>query len=158
MAINDLYFNDLLVEEDFRALLEQRFAEDDAYGLYNKEINLIPMDSDLKSKVNLPAVTLSVFQSSSINRDDEQIQAYTPFTVEVNVYTSGSSKVHKNRQLCNIIIQILQSNGALANYYSRGLKLEDNSEVDTMLADAYRRVIRMSALCDNKNKLIKQGD
>ena len=66
MAINDLYFNDLLVEEDFRALLEQRFAEDDAYGLYNKEINLIPMDSDLKSKVNLPAVTLSVFQSSSV--------------------------------------------------------------------------------------------
>ena len=158
MAINDLYFDDVLLESDFRALLELRFAEDDVYGLYNKEINLVSMDTSLKSKISLPAVTFSIFQSTSIKTDDEQLQNYTPFTVEINVYTSGKDKVLKNRKLCNIIIQLLQSNGALANYYSRGLLLQENTEVDSVLENAYRRTIRMSALCINNNKLIIQGD
>lgn len=153
--INNLIFNDLEVENDFRWLLKQRFSEDDVNELYDREVNFIPMDSDLKSEVELPAVTLSLYQQKSINKDDEQIQRYTPFTVEINVYTSGDSKVLKNRQLCNIIIAILQSNGQLQNYYCRGLALEDNSEVNTLLESAYRRVIRMSGLCDNKQKLIK---
>ena len=89
------------------------------------------------------------------NEDDTQLQRYTPFTIEINVYTSGDSKVLKNRQLCNIIIAILQSNGPLQNYYCRGLKLEENSELDSLLDSAYRRVIRMSGLCDNSQKLIK---
>ena len=153
--INSLIFNDLEVEDDFRWLLKHRFAEDDVYGLYNRELNFIPMDSDLKSEVELPAVTFSLYQNRSVNKDDEQIQRYTPFTVELNIYTSGDSKVKKNRELCNIIIKILQSNGPLPNYYCRGLRLEENTEVGSMLDSAYRRVIRMSGLCDNKQKLIK---
>lgn len=153
--INNLIFNDLEVENDFRWLLKQRFSEDDVNELYDREVNFIPMDSDLKSEVELPAVTLSLYQQKSINKDDEQIQRYTPFTVEINVYTSGDSKVLKNKQLCNIIIAILQSNGPLQNYYCRGLILEENSETNTLLESAYRRVIRMSGLCDNKQKLIK---
>ena len=113
------------------------------------------MDTDLKSKIELPAVTFSLYQGTSINRDDEQIQRYTPFTVEINVYTSGDDRVLKNKKLCNIIIAILQSNGQLPNYYCRGLLLEENNEVTTRLESAYRRVIRMSGLCDNKTKLIK---
>ena len=156
--INDLYFDDLGLEADFRALLKQRFAEDDVYSLYNKEINFIPMDTDLKSKVSLPAVTFYLFQQQSINRDDEQLQTYTPFTVEINVYTTGDSKVLNNRKLCNIIIQILQSNGALEHYYSRGLVLEENTEMNSVIDSAYRRVIRMSGLCINNQKLIIQGE
>lgn len=153
--INSLIFNDLEVEDDFRWLLKQRFAEDDVNELYDREINFVPMDSDLKNQVELPAVTFSLFQSSSINSDDEQLQRYTPFTVEINVYTSGDSKVLKNRQLCNMIIAILQSNGQMPHYYCRGLTLTENSEVNTLLDSAYRRVIRMSGLCDNQQKLIK---
>ena len=153
--INSLVFNDLEVENDFRWLLKKRFAEDDAFGLYDREINFIPMDSDLKSEVELPAVTFSLYQNKSINADDEQLQRYTPFNVEINVYTSGDSKVLKNRELCNMIIAILQSNGQLPNYYCRGLVLEENNEVTTLLESAYRRVIRMSGLCDNQQKLIK---
>lgn len=153
--INSLIFNDLEVEDDFRWLLKQRFAEDDVFGLYDREINFVPMDSDLKSEVELPAVTFSLFQQKSINRDDEQVQRYTPFTIEINVYTSGDSKVLKNKQLCNMIIAILQSNGPLQTYYSRGLVLEDNMEVDSLLESAYRRVLRLSGLCDNKLKLIR---
>jgi hypothetical protein len=153
--INDLIFNDLEVENDFRWLLKQRFLEDDVNDLYDKEINFIPIDSDLKSKVELPAVTFSLYQGKSTNRDDEQLQRYTPFTVEINVYTSGDSKVLKNRQLCNMIIAVLQSNGQLPNYFCRGLYLDENNEITTMMESAYRRVIRMSGLCDNKLKLIK---
>lgn len=152
--INNLIFNDIEVEDDFRWLLKQRFAEDDVFDLYNREINFIPMDSDLEGKVDLPAVTLSLFQGESINEDDNQLQRYTPFTIEINVYTSGDSKVLKNKKLCNAIISILQSNGPLQNYYCRGLKLEENNELDTLLESAYRRVLRLSGLCDNSQKLI----
>lgn len=153
--INNLIFNDIEVEDDFRLLLMQRFVEDDVFNLYKREVNFIPMDSDLKGKIDLPAVTLSLFQGESINDDDSQLQGYTPFTIEIEVYTSGYSKVLKNKQLCNIIIATLQSNGPLQNYYSRGLKLEENNERDSLLDSAYRRVIRMSGLCDNSQKLIK---
>ena len=152
--INNIIFDDIEVENDFRWLLKQRFSEDDIFSLYDKEINFIPMDTDLKTEVDLPAVTFSISQNQTQNEDDEQIQRYTPFTVEINVYTSGDSKVLKNKKLCNAIIAVLQSNGQLPNYYCRGLRIEDNSEVGTLLESAYRRVIRMSGLCDNKQKLI----
>lgn len=153
--INDLIFENLDVDSDFRWLLKQRFAEDDVFDLFGSEINLIPLDSDFKTKVDLPAVTLSVFQRKSMGRDDTQIQTYTPFSVEINVYTSGDSKVAKNMKLCNIIIKILQSNGRLPHYYCRGLELDENTEVNTLLESAYRRVLRFSGLCDNSLKLIK---
>ena len=153
--INSLIFNDLEVEDDFRWLLKQRLAEDDVFNLYDKEVNLVPMDSDLRNKVELPAVTFSLYQSISVNPDDEQIQQFTPFTVEINVYTSGDSKVLNNKKLCNIIIAILQSNGQLPHYYCRGLQLDENNEMNTLLESAYRRVIRMSGLCDNNRKVIK---
>lgn len=156
--INSLIFNDLEIENDFRNLLSLRFSEDDVFDLYNREINFIPMDSDLRGKIDLPAVTFSIFQSESINDDDIEIQRYVPFTIEIEVYTSGDSKVLKNKQLCNIIIELLQSNGPLKNYYSRGLKLKENREVGTVIDSAYRRLLRMSAICDNKRKLILRGE
>jgi hypothetical protein len=52
----------------------------------------------------------------------------------------------------------MQSNGLLKDYYCRGLYLQENREVGTLLDSAYRRVIRMSGLCDNKQKLIMKGD
>ena len=156
--INSLIFNDLEIEEDFRSLLSLRFTEDDVYKLYKREINFIPMDSDFKGKIDLPAVTLSVFQGESVNEDDSQLQRYTPFSVEVEVYTSGDSKVLKNRQLCNIIIELLQSNGQLQNYYCRGLKLQENREVGSVIDSTYRRTLRFSALCDNETKLIFKGE
>jgi hypothetical protein len=155
VKINSLIFNDIELENDFRKLLSVRFTEDDVIDLYDREINFIPMDSDLKNEVELPVVTFSLFQGRSLYKDDEQIQRYTPFTVEVNVYTSGDSKVLKNKQLCNIIIATLQSNGPLQNYYCRGLQIEENTEVTSFLESTYRRVIRMSGLCDNNLKQIK---
>lgn len=156
--INDLYFDDITVEKEFRALLKKRFAEDDIFNMYNREINLVTMDFDEHQDVDLPAVTIYVYQNNAFEKDDEQIQAYSYITVEINVYTSGDSKVLNNRTLCNKIIQIMQSNGRLDTYYNRGLKLESNSEVGSMLDSAYRRVIRMSGICDNKLKIIRQGE
>lgn len=154
--INSLMFDDMEVDEDFRWLLKRLFSQDRVFNLYNTEINLVPMDFDLKHKPDLPAVTVYVYQATSLNPDDVQLQTYTPFTVEINVYTSGKEKVRKNRELCNMIIEILQSNGRLPHYYCQGLMLQENREVNTLLDSAYRRVIRMSGLCDNSLKLIKR--
>ena len=157
MEINSLIFNDIEVENDFRWLLKQRLKEDDLYSLYNNEINFLPMDSDFKQKVDLPAVTITVFQSEALNPDDVEYQTNIPFTVEIEVYTSGKKKVLNNKIICNAIIQILQSNGQLPHYYCRGLWLEENREQGTLLDSACRRVVRMSGLCDNNLKLIKRS-
>lgn len=154
MEINSLIFENIDVDEDFRWLLKSRFAEDDVFDLFNNEVNLIPFETDLKQKVDLPAVSLSIFQNGVLNPDDSQLQTYTPFSVEINVYTSGKDRVLNNAKLANIIIRLLQSNGQMPRYYCRGLRLEENSEVGTFLDNAHRRVIRMSGLCDNSRKLI----
>lgn len=149
-------FDNITVEQDFRRLLKQRFKENDIFNLYKREINLITMDYDLKNKIELPAVDITVFQSRSINPDDIQLQAYTPFTVELNVYTSGKNKVLNNKTIGNAIISIMQSNGQLPHFYCRGLMLEENRAVGTLTDSAYRTVIRLSGLCDNRLKLIKR--
>lgn len=154
--INNLIFNDIEVENDFRWLLKKRLKQDDLYSLYNNEINFVPMDADLNQKVDLPAVTISVEQSKALNPDDMQLQEFVPFMVEIEVYTSGNKKVVNNKTICNEIIKILQSNGPLPNYYCRGLSLDENREVGTLLDSAYRRIIRMSGLCDNNLKIIKR--
>lgn len=154
--INSLMFDNITVEKDFRWLLKQRLKEDDIFNLYKREINLITMDYDLKNKIELPAVDITVFQSRSINPDDIQLQAYTPFTVEVNVYTSGKNKVLNNKTIGNAIISVMQSNGQLPHFYCRGLMLEENRAVGTLTDSAYRTVIRLSGLCDNRLKLIKR--
>lgn len=154
--INSLMFDNITVEQDFRWLLKQRLKEDDIFNLYKREINLITMDYDLKNKIELPAVDITVFQSRSINPDDIQLQSYTPFTVEVNVYTSGKNKVLNNKTIGNAIISVMQSNGQLPHFYCRGLMLEENRAVGTLTDSAYRTVIRLSGLCDNRLKLIKR--
>lgn len=153
---NSLMFDAIAVENGFRWLLKQRFKQDDIYNLYKREINLITMDYDLKNKVELPAVDIVVFQGRSINPDDAQLQNYTPFTVEINVYTSGKDKVLKNRTIANAIIAVMQSNGPLQEYYCRGLMLEENRAVGTLIDSAYRTVLRLSGLCDNRLKIIKR--
>lgn len=149
-------FDNITVEQDFRWLLKQRLKEDDIFNLYKREINLITMDYDLKNKIELPAVDITVFQSRSINPDDTQLQAFTPFTVELNVYTSGKNKVLNNKTIGNAIISVMQSNGQLPHFYCRGLMLEENRAVGTLTDSAYRTVIRLSGLCDNRLKLIKR--
>lgn len=154
VEFNTLIFDDIVVEEDFRGLLKHLFKKDSVFGLFNKEINLVAMDYDLKKEIDLPAVTIEVFQSRSLFPDDVELQTYTPFTVEINVYTSGKNKIKKNKQLSNEIIKIMQSNGDLKHYYCRGLMLEENREVGSIVDSDCRRLIRMSGLCDNRLKLI----
>ena len=154
VKINNFIFDDVTIELDYRKLLKDTFGSSETYDAIGKEINLVGMDFDLKKKVDMPAVTISVYQDRAINQDDMELQAYVPFTVEVNVYTSGNNKVLKNKQLCNIIIKTLQTNNKMKNYYNRGLRLEENREVGSLLDSSYRRILRMSGLCDNNLKLL----
>lgn len=156
MEINSLYFDDLKVENEFRHLLQQMFNEDYIMDLINDEINFIPMDEDDVSSVDLPAVFFRLYQYKPKSPDNEQIQRYTPFAVQIDVYTSGKGKVLKNKELCNYIIRLLQSNGPLIDYYNQGLMIEENRETNTLIDSAYRRTIRMTGLCDNSLKLISK--
>lgn len=153
--INSLYFDDLEVENEFRKLLKSRLIEDDIYEMFDGGVNLIPIEFDVGTKVDLPAVSFYIYQNKSLFSDDEQIQRYTPFNAEINIYTSGDNKITNNRLLCNKLIKLFQSNGSLDNYYCRGLSLRENSEVGSVMDSVYRRVLRFDGLCDNKQKLIK---
>lgn len=155
--INSLIFNDIEVENDFRWLLSNLFSEEQFYTLFGSEINFVKMDYVEGKKVDLPAVMINIEQNDFRNKDDTEIQRYTGFRVTIDVYTSGKNKILKNKTLCNEIIKIMQSNGQLPHYYCRGLSFDSNREVASFVDDCYRRVIVMSGLCDNKQKLIK-GD
>ena len=154
MEINSLYFDDVNVENEFRHLMQQMFNEDFIIDLMDDEINFIPMDEDDVSSVDLPAVGFMIYQYKPKSPDTEQLQRYTPFAVQIDVYTSGKNKVLKNKKLCNYIIRLLQSSGKLTDYHNQGLILEENRQTNTPIDSAYRRTIRMRGLCDNSLKII----
>lgn len=154
--VNDLYFDDVVLDEELRAKLDELFADDSVYNIFGKEINFLALDSRLDTKTKLPAVELVIASQTpyDIAQEDIQIQPYTQFTVELNVYTSGKDKRLNNMKLCNAIIRYLQVPQSLGAYFNRGLKLESNDEVTAMIASTCRRVIRLRGLCDNSRKYI----
>lgn len=155
MILNTLYFNDIQVEDEFRKLISSYLFDCE---IYEEEINLIPIDSDMKGKVYLPAITFDIDIGLPESPDSIESQRYTSFTVSINVYTSGEDRVIKNRKLCNELICLLQSNNKLGDYFSLGLKFEENRELGSLIDNCYRRVIRLSGICDNERKYISRGE
>lgn len=152
--MNDLYFNDILLEEDLRALIGARMRENDMFDLFNGEINFVPLDTEGKSYSNLDAITLAIVSPSAYltTRDDQQIQNHTMFTVEIEVYTTGKDKIKNNKLLCNTLIQLLQKPRKLKNYFNSGLILEEYvSGLGTMVENTTRSILRFTGLCDNRN-------
>lgn len=156
-VINDLYFDDTVVDGELRKLIESRISDDDVYAIFNREINLLALDDKLSTKTTLPAIVLRVVNPVPYDetQEDIQIQRNTRFTVELNVYTGGSNKSLNNMKLCNVLIRLLQSSGTLGEYYCRGLKLQENNEASSLISNTCRRVLRFRGICDNALKLIK---
>ena len=155
MNLNTLYFDDIEVEKEFRQLISSYLFDCE---IYKEEIMLIPEDSDMKSDVYLPAITFELNVGSPQNSDSLQSQRHTSFSVSINVYTSGEDRVIKNKKLCNELICLLQTNNRLGNYFNLGLSFEENRQLGSLIDDCYRRVIRMSGVCDNERKYISRGD
>lgn len=159
-TINSLYFDDVNFDKAIRRLVKSRLAEDDIDEMFGKEVKLLTLDAQNDiTKAKLPAVTLQVVNPTpyEMTQEDIQIQAHTRFTVEINVYTSGKNQKIQNMKLCNILLRLMQSNGYIGahdDYYVRGLKLQENTEVSSLVADTTRRVMRFSGVCDNRTHLI----
>jgi hypothetical protein len=153
--LNTLYFDDITVEEEFRKLILEYLFNCD---IYEQEIMLVPMDSDMKTDIYLPAITFDVIVGRPEGSDSEQSQRQTSFSVELNIYTSGEDRVIKNKKLCNELICLLQTNNKLDTYFNLGLEFEENRELGALIEDCYRRVVRLSGICDNETKYISRGD
>lgn len=159
-TINSLYFDDVDFDKAIRRLVKSRLAEDDIDEMFGKEVKLLTLDAQNDiTKAKLPAIYLQVVNPTpyEMTQEDIQIQAHTRFTVEINVYTSGKNQKVNNMKLCNILIRLMQSNGYIGthdDYYVRGLKLQENTEVSSLVADTTRRVMRFSGVCDNRTNLI----
>ena len=154
--INSLIFDDITLEDEFRALISKKIAEDDVYNIFEKEINLVPFDETVSKETTLPAITFEIVDPVPYapTKEDIQIQRYTSFTVEINIYTSGENRKRNNKQLRNVLVALMQSNGSLGTFYNRGLVLREDSVLSYEVEKTERRVIRFSGVCNNNTNLI----
>lgn len=155
-VINSLIFDDVTLEDEFRKLISAKISEDAVYDIFGKEINLIPADDTVNKETTLPAITFEIVNPIPYipTKEDIQIQKYTSFTVEINIYTSGENRKMNNKKLRSVLIALLQSNGSLGTFYNRGLILREDSRLNYEVEKTERRILRFSGVCDNSTNLI----
>lgn len=154
--INSLFFDSELLEDDFRKLLKQSFRNKQVSENFGSEIYLIPMNVDFTPKTKLPAVYIEVQKNGTYvtTQEDIQVDPFSRFNVTIETYTSGNNKRRKNIQLSQFITNVLQTNQQLENFYNRGLRLEQDMELSSIIEGVNRRRIRFSGVVDNRLKLI----
>lgn len=155
MQINSLYLDSELLDSDFRNILKSEFRKKEVIDFFN-EIYLVPIDVDFTPKTNLPAVTIEVQKNGAYEmaKEDIQVEPLSRFDVVVETYTTGENKRSKNIKLAQFVINILQTNQPLKHYYNRGLNLDEERELSSIVDGVNRRRIRFSAVVDNDLKLI----
>ena len=155
--MNELYFNDLLVDSDLRALIKARMSQKDIFEILNGKITFVPLDTEGRSYSSLDAIVMSIVAPTPYapTRDSAEIQNHTLFTVEIEIYTTGKNKIRNNKAICNTIIQLLQKPQKLTNYYNSGLVLDEYAQdVYSMVENTNRSILRFVGLCDNRNLTI----
>lgn len=156
VVINSLYLDSEMLEDDFRNALKKAFRNKDVINYFGSEIYLIPMNVDFTPTTKLPAVFIEVEKNGTyINaQEDIQVEPFSRFTVNVETYTNGDDKRRKNIKLAQLVENVLQSNQQLDNFYNRGLRLEQDRELSSIIDGVNRRMIRLTGLSDNEKKLI----
>lgn len=154
--INSLYLDIETLEHDLRAILKSSLRNKDIINHFASEIYVVPMNVDITPKTSLPAVYIQLQKNGGYGntQEDIQVEPYSRFDVIVETYTTGDDKRRKNIQLADIVTAILQTNQQLTHYYNRGLKLEQDRELSSIISGVNRRQIRFSGLLDNERKLI----
>lgn len=151
--MNSLIFDDITLEQDLRQSLEALFKTESMLEIAENGIRLMPYDFNNTDPLpETPAVSIEivdpvVYEPAS---DNAEIQGYTDFSVEINIYTSGENRKLNNNRIANAIIALLQSHLYMSHYYSSGFQLESKDFVTALVDNTSRQVIRMSALCDNE--------
>lgn len=156
VVINSLYLDSEMLEDDLRNALKKAFRNKDIINYFGSEIYLIPMNVDFTPTTKLPAVFIEVEKSGTYTnaQEDIQVEPFSRFTVNVETYTNGDDKRRKNIKLAQLVESVLQSNQQLDNFYNRGLRLEQDRELSSIIDGVNRRMIRLTGLSDNEKKLI----
>ena len=155
MQINSLYLDAELLEDDLRTIIKSAIRDKEVISKFS-EIYLIPMNVDIHPDNRLPAISIEV-QKNGVYRstqEDIQVEPYSQFDVIVETYTNGEDKRRKNIQLAQFVIGILQINQQLEHFYNRGLRLDQERELSSVVNGVNRRQIRFSGVVDNEHKLI----
>lgn len=155
MQINSLYLDAELLEDDLRAIIKSAIRNKEVINKFS-EIYLIPMNVDIHPDNRLPAISIEVQKNGVYQntQEDIQVEPYSQFDVIVETYTNGEDKRRKNIQLAQFVIGILQINQQLEHFYNRGLRLDQERELSSVVNGVNRRQIRFSGVVDNEHKLI----
>ena len=155
MKINSLYLDSELIEDDLRAIIKSAIRDKEVINKFS-EIYLIPMNVDIHPDSRLPAISIEVQKNGVYKntQEDIQVEPYSQFDVIVETYTNGEDKRRKNIQLAQFVIGILQTNQQLEHFYNRGLRLDQERELSSVVNGVNRRQIRFSGVVDNEHKLI----
>lgn len=145
---NTLVFEELELRNTIKQILEDLFITDECYYIFNSDIELKPLDSDVRADSYFPCVTLFVINNGVDNNtsDNLQIQNRTKFTVEINIYTTGATKKTDNTKLSKIIEKKLQN--------KLGLRFLQNKEVNSEVDKVSRRILRATNIIDNITGII----
>lgn len=145
---NTLVFDELALRDTIREFLNNLFAADECYSIFNSDIELKPLDSDVRADSYFPCVTLFVINQGADTEtsDSLQIQNRTKFTIEINIYTTGTTKKIDNIKLANIIEKKLQN--------KFGLRFLQNQEINSEVDEISRRQLRATNTIDNTTGII----
>lgn len=152
---NSLFLDIELLENNFRDLIKSNIKTKESIDFFG-ELYLIPMDSDLNSKSRFPSIYIEVSKNGPYTpaQEDIEVEPYSRFSVTVETYTTGSNRKSKNLRLARFITYILQSRQQLNDYYSRGLRLDQEQELSSFVDGVNRRVLRFSGIVSNASNLI----
>jgi hypothetical protein len=153
---NDLFLDIELLYTDLRAEIGSKMLEDYIVEQFTNEIHIVPFESDLVGYSEFPAILLTIVDDGAKidTIDDSQVQPFSNFTVEIEIYTSGLTKRGDSLKLSKAVKDALQTTKQLTSYYNRGLKLLQDRELSSLIDGVTRRQLRFNAVCDNERKYI----
>ena len=145
---NTLVFDELALDERIRDILTTLLLSDECYDIFNADVDLKPLDSDIRPDSYFPCVRLSIFDDGcdDTTSDNLQIQNRTRITVQIDTFTSGVTKKSDNIKLAKLIEQTLQ--------HELGLKFLQNREVNSEVDFVSRRLLRATNVIDNAKGII----
>ncbi len=145
-----------VLEDDLREIIKSTLRDESIIEKFESEVYVLPMNVDFTPKTNLPAVWITVERNGGYERtqEDIQVEPYSRFNVIVETYTTGDESRRLNIQLAQYVINILQTNQQLTHFYNRGLRLDQERELSSIISGVNRRRIRFSGLVDNEHCLI----
>ena len=150
-----LFFDDEKIYDGFSKRLKDRLDE---YTLWNdsEDITVLSPDDVDFSQTSFPCVTFELFgqRTEPIATDYEEIEYYSYFSVEVDIYTTNANKYRNALAISNEIVKLFQEKMVVGGYYSRGLIVEQKERVMSPNDELCRFIVRMSGKADNRNKLI----